>query len=461
MEPGPVSSVVRNFMTGGSLTQRVLRSSAFTSGGFVMAQVIRLASNLILTRLLFPEAFGLMAMVSVFMMGLVMFSDVGVGPAIMQSKRGDDDDFLDTAWTIQIIRGFALFVVACALTWPISVWFGEPDLIYLLPVSALTLVIMGFYPTRLETQNRHMRAGRITLIDLATQVISLVVAVVLAWIYHSVWALVLGGIVSALGQLLLLNLFLPGKRNRLRWEPAAASELIHFGKWIFLSTVCGFAIGQADKVIIGGHLSTGDFGIYNIGYFLAAFPMLLGGMVTRRVLIPIYREKPPRESPQNFRHLRRMRMAATAALMAFGLGLAFAGVWLVGVMYDDRYLAAGGVVVLMAVMQLPAIIVMTYDQAALASGASRRYFVLAFARAVLIVGGMVAGLTLWGLPGAILGHGAALVVAYPVVVWLARREGAWDPLHDAGFAVVAAAIGGLALWLNWPSIEALTAMLPT
>ncbi|SMY06888.1 oligosaccharide flippase family protein [Flavimaricola marinus] len=454
-----MTSFVRSFMTGGSLTQRVLRSSAFTSGGFVMAQVIRLASNLILTRLLFPEAFGLMAMVSVFMMGLVMFSDVGVGPAIMQSKRGDEDDFLDTAWTIQIIRGFALFIVACILTWPMSLYFGEPDLIYLLPATALTLIIYGFYPTRLETQNRHMRAGRITLIDLATQLISLFVAVVLAWIYQSVWALVLGGIVSALGQLVLLNVYLPGKTNRLRWEKEAASELIHFGKWIFLSTVCGFAIGQADKVIIGGYLSTYSFGIYNIGYFLAAFPLMLGGMVTRRVLIPIYRESPPSASPENFRHLRKMRFAATAALMLFGMALAFVGVWLVGVLYDPRYQAAGGVVVLMAVMQMPAIIVLTYDQAALASGASRRYFVLAAARALLIVGGMIAGLMLWGLPGAIIGQGAALVLAYPVVVWLARREGAWDPLHDASYAALAVVVGGVAIWVNWPSIAALTAMI--
>lgn len=458
---GTVRNMMSGFMTGGSLTQRVLRSSAFTSGGFVMSQMIRLASNLILTRLLFPEAFGLMAMVSVFMMGLVMFSDVGVGPAIMQSKRGDDEEFLNTAWTIQIIRGACLFVVACVLTWPMSLYFGEPDLIYLLPATAVTLIIYGFYPTRLETQNRHMRAGRITLIDLATQMISLIVTVVLAWIYQSVWALVFGGIVSALGQLVLLNGFLPGKTNRMRWEKEAASELIHFGKWIFLSTVCGFAIGQADKVIIGGYLSTYDFGIYNIGYFLAAFPLMLGGMVTRRVLIPIYRETPPSASPENFRHLRKMRFAATAALLLFGLTLAFVGVWLVGVLYDDRYLTAGGIVVLMAVMQTPAIIVLTYDQAALASGASRRYFVLAFARAVLIVLGMIVGLSIWGLPGAILGQGAALIVAYPVVVWLARREGAWDPLHDASYAVVAAVIGGVAIWVNWPSIEALTSMVPS
>ena len=98
---------------GSSLTARALRSALFTLGGFGSAQLIRLASNLILTRLLFPEAFGMMALTMVFLQGLQMFSDVGVAPAIQQSKRGDDADFLDTAWTIQVVRGLCLWLAAC------------------------------------------------------------------------------------------------------------------------------------------------------------------------------------------------------------------------------------------------------------------------------------------------------------------------------------------------------------
>jgi hypothetical protein len=146
--------------------------------------------------------------------------------------------------------------------------------------------------------------------------------------------------------------------------------------------------------------------------------------------------------------------------MLFGLTLAYIGVWLVHLMYDDRYAAAGGIVVLMAVMQMPAIIALTYDQAALASGASRRFFVLAAARAILVVGCMIFGLTVFGLPGAIVGQGIALGLAYPVVVWLARLEGAWDPLHDAVFAGLAVVLGGYAIWRNMPDIMALAAMGP-
>ncbi|HBB84471.1 MAG TPA: polysaccharide biosynthesis protein, partial [Sulfitobacter sp.] len=92
---------------------RALRSTSWIVLSYGGAQAIRLASNLILTRLLFPEAFGLMALIQVVIVGLTLFSDVGIGPSIAQSKRGDDRDFLNTAWTIQAIRGGCLWLAAC------------------------------------------------------------------------------------------------------------------------------------------------------------------------------------------------------------------------------------------------------------------------------------------------------------------------------------------------------------
>jgi len=76
-----------------------------------------------------------------------------------------------------------------------------------------------------------------------------------------------------------------------------------------LSTIAGFAIGQADKVIIGGWLSTHDFGIYNIGFFWASFAFLMGSVVVRKVMIPVYRESPPGESRENVLRLRRIKQA--------------------------------------------------------------------------------------------------------------------------------------------------------
>lgn len=439
---------------------RALRSAGITIAGFGMSQVLRLGSNLLLTRLLFPEAFGVMAIVMVVMMGLNMFSDVGITPAIMQSRRGDDPAFLDTAWTIQICRGFGLWLVALALAGPAAVWYDEPMLTQYLSVAAFSLVLNGFNPTRLETAHRHLRAGRVTLIELGTQATQLVFGLALAWAWGSIWALVVSGLLGALAQLVYLNLFLPGHRNRPRFEPEAARELVQFGKWIFLSTVAGFAAGQSDRLLIGGYLSMSDFGVYNIGLFLATFPIMLGQMVTRRVLIPVYRDSPPFESRANFVRLRRLRLLATSGLLAATAALGLMGDWLIGIMYDGRYAAAGGVVVLVTVLQIPVLIGLTYDQAVLASGRTRNFFVLQASRAALTVAGLALGLAWGGLLGGILGQGVAQLLAYPILIVVARRERAWDPLHDLVFAGAGLLVTATCLAMNWSALMMLGAIGP-
>lgn len=451
-------SLLPRLMTGDSLTARALRGAGLTVFGFGWSQAMRLLSNLVLTRLLFPEAFGLMALITVFLMGLNMFSDVGVSPSILQSKRGDERDFLDTAWTIQALRGGLLWLVACLLAWPAALLYELPELVYMLPVAALTLVISGFNTTRYLEANRHLRLGRVTAIDMASQLIGVISAIVLAYLLHSVWALILSGIISALAELLIFELALPGQRNRFRWDRAASNELISFGKWIFLSTVAGFVITQAGKLMLGKYLPLDQFGVYNIGYFLASFPLLLGMVLVNRMLIPIYREWPPKDNAANFAYLRKMRLMVSLALLSlvavFGLG----GVWIVDLLYDPRYAAAGAITVLVALMQIPALIALTYDQAALATGDSKRFFVLAGAKAALMVLCLYGGLVLDGLSGAIIGQGVAMLLAYPVVVWLSKHTGAWDALHDGVLALLGLGLAGLCYALNREALEALIAV---
>lgn len=442
-------------LRGEGLVMRALRSAVITGSGFVAHQVIRLGSNLILTRLLFPEAFGMMALVTVFLVALSMFSDLGVGPSIMGSARGDDQDFLDTAWTIQIGRGVILWLMALLITWPVAHSYGEPDLTKYLPVAALSLIIQGFYPTRRETANRHLRAGRLTLIELGAQLAGITVGIVLAWLTQSIWALVISGVVSSLALYAGLALFLPGTPNRLRWEKEAAAELINFGKWIFLSTFMGFAIVQGDKVILGGLLDLGTFGLYNIAWFLASVPLSIGGMVMGRVLIPVYRESPPGAAPENFTRIRNMRAIAMSVLLVMVAGLAFPGQWLVGLLYDPRYQAAGAMTVLIAAVQVPALVIMTCEHAALAAGDSRRYFVFTAIRAATVTGGILAGWAVAGLPGAVVGQALGQLAAWPALGWLLRPHRAWDWRLDVIAGMIGAVIGALAIAVNAEAISTL------
>ena len=428
------------------LFARAMRGSALTAGSYAVTQVMRLGSNLILTRLLFPDAFGLMALVSVVLVGLAMFSDVGVGPAISQHPRGDERAFLDTAFTINVLRGALLWLLTCALAYPMAVFYAAPDLMRLLPVAGITLLISGFNPTRIDTANRHLLLGRVTLLDMVAQIIGIAAMVALAFALNSVWALVIGAIIGSAAKLVIISWLLPGPANSFRWDKDAGHDLIHFGKWIFLSTACGFLLSQGDKAIFGAYLSLQELGVYNIGYFLASFPVLLAGAVVGRIMIPLYRDHPPGASGANFAKMRRLRFGVTGGTLVLLAVLALVGVALVGVMYDARYAGAGAIVVAIACVQMPGVIGMTYDQSALAAGDSRTYFGLMALKAAVQTAAFLIGVAQGGLMGALMAQAIALVVLHPAIVLLARKHRAWDPVHDAVFFAVASGLAGLALW---------------
>ncbi len=435
-----------------SLGQRVLRSSAFTILGYGTSIVIRLGSNLILTRLLFPEAFGLMALVTVFLTGLHMLSDLGIGQAVMQSPRGDDPTFLDTAWTLAVLRGFVIWLIALAST-PFFAWaYDEPQLQTMLPVATLSFLIASCTPTRVFTADRHLKAGLLTMLDLASQILSVVITILLALAMRSVWALVIGVLAGSIVRYALLFTFLPGHRNRLRWDREAGAELIGFGKWIILSSFCGFLLGQADKIVLGYFLDLAEFGLYNIAWTLATLPLALGAAVMGRLLIPVYRESPPDLSLENAARVRRMKATALTALLVLSAMLAFGGGPLVRLLYDPRYYEAGDLVILLAVMQGPALLLMTCDQASLAAGDSRRFFIYNLIRMVLVFAGLLVGWSAGGLVGAILGQGLATLATYPVLVWLLRPISAWTPGLDAIALGAGAALGVVAVLMNDPGL---------
>jgi len=445
---------LQTLAAGQGLFARALRGSMLTAGSFAVSQGLRLASNLILTRLLYPEAFGLVALVNMVLIGLAMFSDVGVGPAISQNPRGDEPGFLDTAFTINVARGAILWGMTCLLGWPVSVLYGVPELALLLPVAGLSLLASGFNPTRIDTAQRHLMLGRVTLLDLAAQTLGIVAMIAFTLIWPSVWSLVAGVVLGSAAKPVIMARFLPGRRNSLRWEPAAGRALIHFGKWIFLSTACGFVLSQGDKAILGVYLTLEAFGIYNIGYFLASFPMLLGGAVVQRIMIPIYRDR--HLSAENAARLRRLRFGLTGGVVTLLAGMAFWGPQLIGLMYDARYAGAAGVLMAVALAQMPLAVGMTYDQAALAAGRSRIFFAVIAFRAVVQTLAFGVGVEMAGLAGALIGFALAGVVLHGAIVFLARRFGVWDPVHDLGFFVAIAAIAVAVIVLHADTLALLS-----
>lgn len=442
---------------GDALKARASRSAAWTICGILSTLFLGLVSNLILTRLLFPEAFGMMALVQVFIAGLAAISDMGIRASIIQSERSRDSAFLNTAWTLQILRGGILWFLSFAIALPVAALYEEPVLAGLLPVAGLTALILGFTPTRIATNSRDLIVGRMTVVEVVAQLFGIISTVGLAWALNSVWALVLGPIMSALLKQALLRIALPGHRDRLQIDRSALGELITFGKWIILSSVLGFFVNNADRAILGNFITLEMLGIYSVGLLIASVPMLLMQPLASNVLLPIYKQRPPWESVENWHKISRMRWFLTGALLTISLSLVLGGNLLVVTLFDERYELAGPILVLMAIAQLPAVVLSSYDQILLAAGDSRRFMnriaILSIVQTTLLV----LGATQFGLIGAILARGLSSILVYPYMLIALYKYQGWDRLHDIVYGAAVLVIAALGLWVNEEVIQQLVA----
>jgi O-antigen/teichoic acid export membrane protein len=163
-----------------TLRQRVLRAGGWSIAGFALAQVIRFGTNLVMTRLLVPEMFGVMAIAHTVMIGLVLFSDLGLRLNVIQSRRGNDPVFLNTAWVTQILVGSLLalgaVVVASLLALanhlgllPPESAYAAPVLPYVIAALGSTLLLAGFESTRSAESSRRLALGRLIQVQLAAR----------------------------------------------------------------------------------------------------------------------------------------------------------------------------------------------------------------------------------------------------------------------------------------------------
>ena len=411
--PQSLAAKIKSVYSDSSLTSKAMRGSVWTIAGFGGGQILRLGSNLILTRLLAPEAFGLMALINVFLVGLEMLSDLGVHAAIIHNKRGDDPEFLCTAWTVGVIRGVVLLIVACLMAWPAAVFYNEPRLLLMIPVSGLIVLITGFQTTAMAQHNRHMNLERLTVLQLVAQAINLLVMILMAWQLRSVWALVIGGVVGAIVQVALAHFLLPGIQHRFALNRGDVREIVRFGKWLFFATAIGYLAGQAsDKLALGKLVDRETLGIYSMAFMLAQLPSSVVTVLIGRVLYPALAQASRQDCSRFGEKLRRARTAIWPPLMLLILGLGFFGPAMFRLLWDPRYHAAGWMLQLMLAVVWFDGLNCSLNAALLARGDS---FASAAQNAIsLIIGipGMIVGYSMFELPGLILGITAGRFCAH-------------------------------------------------
>jgi O-antigen/teichoic acid export membrane protein len=420
-----------------SQSSKAVVGGAVTLGGHVTVQGLRMVGQIILTRLLPQEAFGLMAIVYTFRAGIDLFSDVGIGPSIIQNDRGDDPKFLDTAWTIQFMRGTGLFIFGTACALPVARFYGHPELGALIPAACAAGMIAGSRSTKAYGAERHLRLGWLTIIEIIAQVAALTVMIIWSLIAPSVWALVAGGLVGASVDVALGHLLLTGHNARPRWDREAAGVLMRFGKWVFLSTVLTFAVNQADRLIFGKMISLAELGIYNIALTIAMIPTTAMQSLAGKVIFPLFSRvnQTGEHLVQVFTKARRLHMVVSGWALS---GLIGGGQAAIGVIYDESYASGGWMLQLVAVGAWISTPETTNSTASLAAGYPRWMAFSNFGKLVGMILLLPLGYYFAGFPGALAAYAGAELFRYAASTVGVYRRGLPTLRQDIEFSLVVA-----------------------
>lgn len=401
---------------------RAITASIWVGASVASSYMLRLVSTLVLTRLLFPEVFGLFAFVTIVMNVLNMFSDLGINVAVMRSKRADEH-FINCAWTVRLLRGGVLWVGALLLAWPVSVFFEQPTLVALIPIVALSAIIDPLGSPSIWFCNRKLRLWPMFWRDNFVGLSVLLLKIILAIHLQSVWALVFAGLFGSTLRAVSSYTILSEIRPRLVWDKKVVGGLVRFGGWLFVSSMLTFFVQQGDKLILGKMFDAEVLGIYVVALTIPAALLNLIRRMNSNVLLPVYADLVHHDDAR----LRRRVLQSRACLMVLGGGpavlLAIFGQHVIDFLYDPRYAAAGWMLQIASLGALAMLINLTITSILLPAGDSLGMFQFQAFRSICFIVCMTAGGWFFGFLGLVAGVAASNLMSYPAAAWLGKRHG--------------------------------------
>ena len=342
MTPVPVST--RTEIAGPSvpsLAQRVQdlarRDTNVVVMSAVLANFLRAFSSVVLTRLLAPEIFGMSGVIAAILFAFGMVSDLGFQVFVVRHPDGDKPHFLDTIWTMAVLRSIVLTCAAFAAAPTLAGLFGKPELAPLIEVSAFIFLIDGTASLTLLTALRNRLVLRLSALELAALVVQILLSFVLAYFWRSYWAILVSMLTGSAVKNLLSYLLFPNSIRKFAFDREYIRELWGFARFVTGSSIITLLLLQSDKFALGRLMSLDHFGFYILASNLAAAPLAFTTAYASRVLFPAYSQA-WRDGEKDLRSLFYAKRRLPSLIYCFAAGgLIGCAPLVIAVLYNPSY----------------------------------------------------------------------------------------------------------------------------
>ncbi|MGE8104785.1 oligosaccharide flippase family protein [Allorhizobium sp. NPDC080224] len=389
--------------------KRIFNGALWTVGTYALTVVLRFGSNVVLTRLVAPDVFGMVMIVTTLKIGMELLTDVGIGQSVVRNENADNVRFRYTAWTLQVLRSFLLCTLLLLASFPLGAFYDVPPGI--LQLGALTIMVLGSASTVHYYMQRHMQLKKMNIFDLVCDIASIVLVLGFAYLSPTVWSIMVASVVAALFRA-ATSYLLPGARNWFAWEGPYVREILSFGKWIFLSSMLVFLANSFDKLFLAQSVPLAVFGIYAIARTISELPATLVARVSFQLVFPLISANSGEVRATMRRQVGPMRLKL---LLVVAVGLALTVVLsdiAVGIIYDARYGEAGWMLALLLIASWFAILCTVNEYTMMGLGKPAYGVAGNIVKLLALVSLTPVGIHYLGLPGAILAIIAGEILRY-------------------------------------------------
>ncbi|MFH1061438.1 MAG: lipopolysaccharide biosynthesis protein [Candidatus Omnitrophota bacterium] len=319
-----------------SLARKIVHGGMWMFLLRIIEKLLGLIRLIVVARLLSPKDFGLLGVAALITAILNIFFESGFNQALIYKKE-KIKKFLNTAWTVQVLRGLFIFAIIYLIAPFAATFFNEPKSLNIIRVFAFTQVIDGFKNIGLIYFQKEIEFKKQFLCSIIPEIIALIATIWTAYILHNVWALVIGAIVCSVFILIFSYLMQP-YRPKFEFDFNKFKSLMSFGKWVIGYGILGFLILQGDDILVGKVLGAAALGLYQMAYRISNLPATQITHVIIQVTFPAYAKLQDDIPRLREAYLRVLKIIAFVSFPLAGLIFIFCPIF-TNIFFGEKWMA--------------------------------------------------------------------------------------------------------------------------